>query len=183
MNKPEGYLCSKLAKKDIELNKKSVFSLLKNLDEKTKRTIFCVGRLDEDTSGLLIMTNDGDLSHEITDPDSDIKKVYRAELLNDLSLDDKEMIENGVTIELEENGKFISYKTKKCKIEIQNKKNVLITVSEGRKREVRRIFESVGNMVLRLERICIGEIDLRKLKVPLGEYKKIDKKDIGILQI
>jgi pseudouridine synthase len=178
LNKPEGYLSSKLTENDIRLGKKSVFSLI-NLDENIKKTLFCVGRLDEDTSGLLIITNDGDLSHEITDPESEIKKVYEAELENDFSEDDKERVENGVMIELEENGKFTSYKTKKCKVDIKNRKKVWITVSEGRKREVRRIFEALENKVLKLERICIGNLDLRKLKIPLGKYITVKKENLS----
>ena len=177
LNKPAGYLSSKLSENDKKMGKVGVFYLLRDIDEDTKKTLFCVGRLDENTSGLLIITNDGELSSKITDPESNIEKLYEAELEKPVSLADKKKIESGIEINLEENGVNKIYKTKPCKIDIQNNKCV-ITLSEGKKREVRRVFEAVGNKVLRLKRVCIGKIDLRKLNIPVGKYKEVDREFI-----
>lgn len=177
LNKPVCFLSSKLSKKDIELHKKSVFSLI-DLPEQLKQTLFCVGRLDEDTSGLLILTNDGKLSHKITSPVSNIKKTYCATLEKPLKKEDKALLEKGVDITLEENNILSIYKTKPCKIKVIDKTNVEIIVSEGKKREVRRIFESVGNKVLELKRVSIGKIKLDELNIKEGEYRIVD--DLGV---
>ncbi|MFH0875942.1 MAG: pseudouridine synthase [archaeon] len=174
MNKPVGYLSSKLTEKDIELGKKSVFSLI-NMDEKIKNTLFCVGRLDEDTSGLLIITNDGNLTHRLTNPNCNIKKTYKAALEKNISSDDIKRIENGIEIILEENGVFSKYKTKKCEVKLLPERKALITLTEGKKREVRRIFESIGNRVLALERKSIGNINLEKFNLKKGSYLLVEK--------
>lgn len=175
LNKPEGYLSSKLSENDKKSGKVGVFFLLKAIDDEIKQTLFCVGRLDEGTSGLLIITNDGELSYKITNPESNIKKVYEVELEKPLSLSDKKKIEAGIDITLEENGVKKHYRTKPCEIGIKDKNNTVINVSEGKKREVRRIFEAVGNKVSRLKRVCIGNIDLRKLNIPIGKYIFVEK--------
>jgi pseudouridine synthase len=177
LNKPTGYLSSKITENDKKLGKVGVFYLLRDIDDETKKTLFCVGRLDENTSGLLIITNDGELSSKITDPNSNIEKLYEVELEKPVSLSDKNRIEKGIKINLEENGVNKDYKTKPCKIDIQDNRCV-ITVSEGKKREVRRMFEAVGNKVLRLKRVCIGKLDLRKLNIPVGKYKEVEKEFI-----
>lgn len=174
LNKPEGYLSSRLAKKDIELGKKSMFDLIK-VDEKTKKTLFSVGRLDEDTSGLIIITNDGKLCAKLANPKHGIGKTY--EVLLEKSLSEKEKIESGIVIELEENGRITKYKTKPCKIFGSGKK-VQIALTEGKKREVRRIFEAVGNKVIALQRISIGSINLKELNLEKGKFIQTDLKFI-----
>ena len=177
INKPKGYLSSKLSKTDINLKKKSVFDLLKNLklDEELKKTLFCVGRLDEDTSGLLIITNDGEFGSKITDPKNEIRKTYVADLEDDVDEIVLNKIRNGVTITLEENGKISKYQTKKCEIEKLEKKKIKISVIEGKKREIRRMFEAVNNKVINLKRISIGNILLEDLKD--GEWRIFEKID------
>ena len=87
VNKPVGFLSSRLTPKDLELGKKSIFSIFDkdtnndtHLDDATKKTLFCVGRLDENSSGLIIITNDGALGSFITKPESNIVKTYEAVL-------------------------------------------------------------------------------------------------------
>src|SRR3989338_1266994 len=183
VNKPAGYLSSRLTSNDQKLGKKSIFSLFdkdKNLDEQTRKTLFCAGRLDENTSGLIIITNDGTLGSLITRPESNITKTYGAVLEKPIDSVAAKEIEKGVVIKLEENGVISEYKTKPCKITLldnntanNNKNNdaaaarnnnvrnkVIIEVIEGKKREVRRIFEAVRNKVKELKRISIGKIRL-----------------------
>lgn len=175
INKPEGYLSSKLTDNDVILKKKSVFDLIKT-DEPTKKTLFSVGRLDESSSGLLIITNDGKLCSEIIDPKNNIKKVYRVILKKPISQEDIKKIEEGITIDLEENGIITKYKTKESKINLETPTRLTITLTEGKKREIKRIFESVNNEVIRLERIGIG--NLKCLNFKSGRYKQVDLKFI-----
>src|SRR3989344_5632872 len=175
MNKPEGYLCSRLTKKDIILKKKSIFSLLeksKEIDDKEKKTLFCVGRLDESSSGLILITNDGDLGSEITSPKNKIPKTYSVVLSKGLSDSEKSVLEKGVTIKLEENNKIRNYKTLPASISFYSAKRnqVNITIIEGKKRELRRMFESVDKKVISLKRISIGNINLNDLHINEGEY-------------
>lgn len=169
LNKPQGYLSSRLTKNDE--GKKSVFQLVGD-----DKTLFCAGRLDEDTTGLLVITNDGKLSHRLTNPGKGIKKTYEAVLEKPVSRTDE--IERGVTIILEENNIESEYKTKPCHIKKIDSFTVQITLSEGKKREVRRIFEAVGNKVKKLRRISIGNLSLEKLGIASGAYLKVDKKFI-----
>lgn len=174
MNKPEGLISTRLSAKDRELGKHSVFSIIDDIDdipENEKKTLFAVGRLDEDTSGLLIITNDGKLGVSITSPERGIEKTYLALLESPLSEEDAKNIEAGIKIKLEENGKQFYYKTRRCRVKIasDDRKQLEIAVSEGRKREVRRIFEAVGNKVTRLQRVSIGHLRLDELKLKKGD--------------
>ncbi|MBI2550148.1 rRNA pseudouridine synthase [Candidatus Woesearchaeota archaeon] len=181
INKPEGYLSSRLSSNDRKLGKRSVFELVekdKSIGEATMKALFCVGRLDEDTSGLLLMTNDGKLGSRLTDPKYGIKKTYLAELQKPISGKAVVELEKGVVIGLEENGRIADYKTKGCRIEVTaaDMKKLKVTVTEGRKREVRRIFEAVGNKVLRLQRVALGSLKLEDLNLKKGKYLIADRK-------
>src|SRR3989344_145156 len=160
INKPKGCLCSKLSLSDINLKKKSIFDLTQklNISDELKKTLICIGRLDEDTSGLLIITNDGMLSSKLTDPKNEIKKTYIADLENEFSESELNEIRNGIVIDLEENGIITKYKTKKCEITKIKNKQIKIIVIEGKKREIKRMFEAVGNKVVNLKRISIGNL-------------------------
>lgn len=182
VNKPEGYLSSRLTVNDLRLGKKSVFELIDNdnrLDAAAKKALFCVGRLDEDTSGLLILTNDGGIGHEITNPKNNIEKTYEAVLQHPLSSSDVSAMEKGVVIKLEENGKVAMYRTKGCRVEVPaGGKTAGIILTEGRKREVRRMLEAVGNRALRLRRVAIGLLRLDDLKIRAGEYLFLGRESV-----
>jgi pseudouridine synthase len=171
--KPEGYLSSRLTSADVKMKKKSVFSLVKGIDPMTEKTLFCVGRLDEDTSGILILTNDGKLSSDVTQPEKDVQKMYVAVMDAPLSSGDIDKIQKGVVITLED-GKHIPYKTRPSKITADNKR-VTIVLTEGKKREVRRIFSAVGRNVLSLERIAIGKLTLSSIRLKKGECVAVSK--------
>lgn len=172
LNKPAGYLSSKLTRDDTKLGKKSVFELI---DIPEQKTLFCVGRLDEDSSGLLILTNDGQFGYKITAPESKVGKTYYVVLKRPLK--NVDYIENGVEIELEENNRVGKYLTKQCKVEKLSEREALITLTEGKKREVKRIFEAVGNEVIKLKRVKIGNLELGQL--PEGKYKLLSKEEIA----
>lgn len=129
---------------------------------------FPVGRLDIDTEGLLLITNDGQLGHNMLSPKKHVDKTYYAELLNPLTTADKEKIEKGVDI-----GGYI---TQPCNVEILEK-GANITIHEGKFHQVKKMFEAVGNKVVYLKRITFGPLSLPE-DLPLGEYIEIAKEDI-----
>lgn len=146
LNKPSGYITTR---SDTH-SRKTVMDLIPYKD------VFPVGRLDRDTEGLLLLTNDGDLAYKITHPKFKHEKEYIVKSKNELTEDQKNKLEKGVTID----GK----KTSPCKVTM--KKGVChITIHEGRKRQIRRMFEEIGNPVIYLMRVRIG-------KLPLGSLKK-----------
>ncbi|MDD5111205.1 MAG: pseudouridine synthase [Candidatus Altiarchaeota archaeon] len=177
LNKPMGFLSSRLTPVERSFGRRSVFDLLAGLDEKVVKSLFCVGRLDEDTSGLLILTNDGELCSRLTDPKFGVERTYSGFLEKDMAEEDIKRIEEGVVIELEENGKVTNYRTKKCGIMIdeRDRRKFVITLSEGKKREVRRMFRATGNKVKRLRRIAIGGLRLDSLGIREGKYLVSDR--------
>ena len=181
MNKPEGYLSTKLTELDKKLGKKSVFELLENdnnIKENIKHALICVGRLDEDTSGLLILTNDGKLGARITNPKHTIKKAYLVVLEKPITDEQISAIQKGVVIDVEVDGKDTKYRTRESTIKVKSTIEAEITITEGKKREIRKMFEAVGNNVKTLERVSIGSIHLKNLNVEKGSYISVDKKFI-----
>ncbi|MBT4352694.1 rRNA pseudouridine synthase [archaeon] len=181
INKPQGYLSSKITESDIQMSKKSVFELIKineELNELQKNSLFCVGRLDEDTSGLLVLTNDGKIGHRITNPNSNIKKKYYVELKNELSDEDIKNIESGISIKLRIEDNTVYHDAKPAIIEKIESYNYYITLTEGKKHEVKKIFEAVDNQVLELKRTSIGEVNIKDLELEIGEYKFLEREFI-----
>lgn len=163
INKPIGYVTTM----DDEKNRKIVVDLISGIEER----IYPVGRLDMDTSGLLILTNDGKVTNKITHPRNQVPKTYVA-LVDGIPNKEKlELFKRGIILD----GK----KTSNADIEIieKYKTNSLVkmTIIEGRNRQIRRMCESIGHRVISLERIAIGEIGLDDLN--LGEWKHLNKKE------
>ncbi len=175
LNKPTGYLSTKLSWKDKKLGKKSMFDLIKLDDKEIFNSLFAVGRLDEDTSGLIIITNDGKLGFKIASPGSYVEKTYIAGLRDIATNGQIRAIEAGVKIYLDEKLKIDPYMTRKAKVRTLTEKKIEITVTEGKKREVRRMIGTVGNKAETLERISIGGLKLKLLDLDPGKYKKIGK--------
>lgn len=159
MNKPVGYVTT--AKE--QFNRPCVLDIITE-----KNRVYPVGRLDMDTSGLLILTNDGDITNKITHPKNHICKTYEVITKSSLSLEDMQKLENGVDI-----GGYITMPAKLQKIK-ENKYK--ITISEGKNRQVRKMFESVGNKVEKLKRISIGKLTLDGIDV--GKYKYISYEEM-----
>jgi pseudouridine synthase len=166
LNKPAGYVTTV---KD-QFQRPTVVDLV-NIPER----IFPVGRLDYDTSGLLILTNDGSLTYRLTHPKFKIKKVYRAVIKGIPSKDKIEEFEKGLKIE--------DYVTAPAKFKIiksfNNTSIVEITIYEGKNRQVRKMCESIGHPVLKLKRICFGHLSLGDL--PEGKWRKLKKDEISKL--
>lgn len=164
LNKKKGYVTTK----SDELNRKTIYNLLDKKDN--KKNLFSVGRLDKETSGLIILTNDGDIAQKIIHPSSKIAKEYIGTLNHPLDGKDKISIEKGLILD--------DIKLSPCKIRRLCQKKYLIKIYEGRKRQIRRMFEQKSYKVTDLKRIKIGGLDLRSLNINEGEYKIVSLKEI-----
>lgn len=168
LNKPMGVITSV----EDEQDRDTVMDLVKDVDAR----LFPVGRLDYNTTGALIMTNDGDLTYRITHPKHELDKTYRAVVKGIISKEKLAKLRNGVDI-----GGFV---TSKAKVRIvkgtQHSTVVEISIHEGKNRQVRKMFAAVGNPVQSLERIAIGKIRLGHLKE--GHYRKLTREEVEYLK-
>ena len=164
-NKPRG----------TETTKENILKFI-DLPSNIKQTIFPVGRLDKDSEGLLILTNDGALGDSILNPDQHVEKTYIIKTKYELSDPDIKKLMTGVDIELEENGKKETYSTLPCKIKKINDLMYEFKIIEGKKRQIRRMLESINNEVIDLKRIAIGNLLLGEMK--LGESKNIESEKL-----
>ena len=168
MNKPKGVVCTV----SDDRGRKTVMDFL---PEGAGR-VFPVGRLDYDTEGLLILTNDGDTAFRLTHPTSEVPKTYMARIAGTLTEKDLNPIRSGVELD--------GVMTKKCKAHIveTNKAytKVHVTITEGRNRQVRRMFESIGRTVEFLKRVSIGKLKLTGLN--RGEVREMTAEEIEYLK-
>ena len=139
--------------------------------------LFPVGRLDWGSEGLLILTNDGDLSWKITNPGSKIPKTYHAKLDGLVPKEKLEKLKKGVSIV---GGKVKAVDVKHIKKKSDKKDWVQITINEGKNRQVRKMFEKIGFDVVKLRRVAIGQLKLSGLKS--GEFRTLEQKDLEKLQ-
>lgn len=135
--------------------------------------LFPVGRLDIDTEGLLLITNDGTLSHNLLSPKKHVDKTYYLETNEVLTSDDINQIESGVLIDNE--------LTLPAKLEIVNDNKYLLTIHEGKFHQVKRMISSVGKKVTFLKRIKFGPLELDK-DLPLGSYRLLTNEEIEELK-
>ena len=140
--------------------------------------IFPVGRLDYDTSGLLLLTNDGDLTYKLTHPKHDVEKTYIAKLYGVPDEGALQKFRRGVMID--------GRKTKPAKIQILEREKdgrfctAEIVIHEGRNRQVRKMCESIKHPVAQLQRVATGELKLGDL--PKGKYRHLTEKEIRYLK-
>lgn len=167
LNKPKGYICSV----SDEKGRKTVMDLM----PQGAGRIYPVGRLDYDSEGLIIMTTDGELAQKLTHPSNEVPKTYLVKIEGVLKETDLNPIRSGIEID--------GYVTKKCKSHIveTNKAytKVHITLTEGKNREIRKMFAAIGKEVTLLKRIKIGEITLRGLD--RGAYRKLTPQEVAYL--
>lgn len=169
LNKPKGCVCTV---KD-DKGRKTVMDFL----PATSARVVPVGRLDYDTEGLLILTNDGDLAFRLTSPKSEIPKTYLVRIEGGITEKELNRLRAGVEIEK-------GVLTKKCRIRVVEtnksftKLNVVLT--EGKNREIRKMFEVVGKQVDFLKRIMIGELRLTGLD--RGQVRKLTQEEVFYLQ-
>jgi len=149
MNKPDGYTCSADDPGSV------VYDLLPGRFADRKPGLNTVGRLDKDTTGLLLLTDDGKLLHKIIHPKSGCKKVYRAWLDRPLDGNEADIFASGTMMLHQENKPLLP-----ALLQPLGEREALVTVQEGRYHQVRRMFAAVGNHVTALRRIAIGGLEL-----------------------
>ena len=168
LNKPKGYITSM----QDEKGRPVVTELVADVDAR----LFPVGRLDYNTSGMLILTNDGDLTYRLTHPRHQVTKTYRALVSGVLSKEKLFRLRKGVDI-----GGFVTSPAQ-VKIIRQAERSAVvdITIHEGKNRQVRKMFAAVGNPVQELQRTAIGDLRLGRLKE--GHYRKLTRNEIEYLK-
>lgn len=168
LNKPAGYVTTV----QDEKQRATVLDLMKGV----KTRIFPVGRLDYNTSGLLLLTSDGALTYGLTHPKHHVNKTYEVKLSGKVTERSLDMLRKGVMID--------QRKTYPAEVEVvkQNAKHtwLKITIHEGRNRQIRKMCEAVGYPVVQLKRLSVGSIQLGSLKV--GEYRALTKEEVDYLK-
>jgi len=167
LHKPKGYVTTVSDDKE----RKTVMDLLRGVHTR----VYPVGRLDYDTEGLLLFTNDGELTNKLTKPNSEIKKTYVVHIESNITKDEIKKLTSGVDIG--------GYTTKPCSIQVISTSEKLskleITITEGKNRQIRKMFESIDKNVIFLRRTQIGEIRLGGLS--RGEYQQLNPKEMRYL--
>ena len=164
MNKPIGVISTA----QDEHNRKNVIDLLGDMPYR----VYPVGRLDYDSSGLILLTNDGDFAYELTHPSHEIEKKYLVKILGIPTKEQLDTLRAGVYID--------GYKTRPAfvkEVNIDRKHSVIgIGIHEGRNRQVRKMLESVGITLIALKRVAIGKLELGDIK--LGEWRYLQKDEL-----
>ncbi len=166
MNKPQGFVSATWDKKD-----RVVLELVP--EEYLHFEPFPVGRLDIDTEGLLILTDDGDLAHRLLSPKKHVPKTYFARLESPAKTEYIDKFKKGVTLD-------DGYKTKPATLEILNENEINLTISEGKFHQVKRMFESVGNKVEYLKRIKMNNLELDE-SLELGQCRELTEEEFNAL--
>ncbi len=168
LNKPEGYITSS----HDQFERPTVLDLV----EDTENRLFPVGRLDYDTSGLLILTNDGELTFKLTHPKHNVEKTYIARVKGIPTKFEIQKMEEGLVID--------GYKLSPCKCFIVNSNeeeaSLKITIKEGKNRQVRKMCDAIGHRVVALKRIATGELVLGDL--PKGQYRHLTDEEVSYLK-
>ncbi len=168
LHKPKGYVTT--ASDDKE--RKTVMDLLRGVHTR----VYPVGRLDYDTEGLLLFTNDGEITNLLTKPNSDVEKTYTVHIEGEISKDDIQKLASGVDIG--------GYVTKPCRVQLMEETPILsklrICISEGKNRQIRKMFEAIDKNITLLRRIKVGEIMLGGLS--RGEYAPLNAKELRYLK-
>lgn len=151
-------------------HRKTVVDLIK-----TDKRIFPIGRLDYRTSGLILLTNDGELFNRLVHPKSEVYKKYYLKVFGELKQKDMVKLKKGIDLE---DGKTLPTKISSMKYE-NNKTSLFISIREGKNRQIRRMVEKLGYRVLMLRREKIGELSLGDLEV--GSYRELSQNEIKYL--
>lgn len=167
LNKPKGYVCSA----DDDRGRKTVLDIVKDYSHR----IFPVGRLDYDSEGMLILTNDGDLTQRLTHPSNEVEKKYIVKVEGSIVESELAVLRAGVVIDGERFGK--------CNVTLTNTDGKIsrleVTLKEGKNREIRRMFDAIGKNVIFLKRVSIGCLKLGGLS--RGEYRQLKPYEVDLL--
>lgn len=169
LNKPKGFVTTM----DDPLGRKTVMSLVKKA---CKERVYPVGRLDRETTGLLLFTNDGDLAKKLTHPLHKAGKIYHVELNKKVSIDDLKKLMTGIDLEdgkaVFDNAQFVNE---------TDAKEVGVELHSGKNRIVRRAFEAMGYKVTKLDRVMFA--GLTKKDLPRGAYRLLTEKEVAFLKM
>lgn len=167
LHKPKGYVTTV----SDDLGRRTVMDLI---DIKTR--LYPVGRLDYDTEGALILTNDGDIANKLTHPKNQVSKVYVCRISGQITNDEVAKLQKGVEID----GKMTLPAVVKVLENDIHHSRIELTIKEGRNRQVRRMFEAIGKDVEFLKRVAVGEIRLGGLS--RGKYRFLNEKEVAYLK-
>ena len=170
LNKPEGYITTV---KD-QFDRESVLDLVTDIKER----VYPIGRLDYETSGLLLLTNDGDLTYKLTHPKHEVDKTYVARVKGKLTPDEIKMFKSGLKIE-----DYVTAPAKLKVIRYDEKTNVSlleIKIHEGKNRQVRKMCKAINHPVLRLKRTAMGKIRIGECEI--GKYRYLTEDEIKYLK-
>ena len=167
LHKPKGYICSA----SDEKGRKTIYELIEGVSKR----LFSVGRLDYNTEGLLLLTNDGDLANKLMHPSNEVEKEYIVVVEGEMKESECAILRAGVI----ENGKRMP----KAKVEVLKYENKLtrlsVKIDEGQNRQIRRMFECIGKTITLLKRVSIGEIKLGGLA--RGKFKPLTYEELFYL--
>lgn len=169
LNKPKGFITTM----DDPQGRKTVMTLVRNA---CRERIYPVGRLDRETTGLLLFTNDGDLAKKLTHPRYQARKIYHVELNKPVKAEDLDKLLRGVDLE---DGK--SKADKASYVEGGNSREVGIEIHSGKNRIVRRMFESLGYTVVKLDRVVFA--GLTKKDLPRGMFRHLSEAEVSFLRM
>ena len=169
LNKPTGYVTTN----DDQFDRSKVIDLIEGIDER----IYPIGRLDYNTSGLLLLTNDGELANKLMHPKANVMKTYVAVIDKPYSKEIADVFHSGIVID---GRKTMPAKIKKLGNAANGGSVCEVRISEGRNRQIRRLFEACGCRVIKLERVAIGHIQLDELEE--GQYRDLTEQEIGYLK-
>ena len=166
LNKPDGYISA-----TDDPREKTVLELL---DERSRKLgLFPAGRLDKNTFGLLILTNDGELCHRLLSPKNHVEKRYYFETERNVTEEDRQKLESGVDLDGE--------RTKPAKLALSGDRSGVITITEGKFHQIKRMFEVVCNKVTYLERIEFGGIELDRA-LSRGRWRELTAEEVETLR-
>lgn len=166
LNKPKGYACTA----SDEKGRKTIYQLID-----TTERLFSIGRLDYDTEGLILLTNDGDFANRVAHPKFLIEKEYRVTIEGEIKESELAVLRRGVVIEgtrmPSARVEFLSFDGKFTKLSV--------VIDEGQNRQIRRMFEAIGKTIKLLKRVRIGQVKLGGLK--RGDYKDLTEEELNNL--
>ena len=166
LNKPKGYMCTSCD----DRGRKTIFDLVKS-----DVRLFSIGRLDYDTEGLIILTNDGDVAQKLGHPSHETEKEYIVKIEGQIKESELAVLRAGVI----ENGTRLPKAKVKILNNVENNTRLSVVIHEGQNHQVRRMFDAIGKSIIMLKRVRVGDIKLGGLK--RGEYKKLS--DIELYSI
>ena len=172
INKPRGVICTN----DDPQGRKKVIDLVPH-----PQRLFCVGRLDAESTGLVLLTDDGDLAERLTHPRYQVPKTYEVSIKGVLSEEDMDRLKRGMYLANKSGDVAHSHAEQVRRLDSdRDRTRMLITLSEGRNREIRRLLARLGHKVRRLQRVALGPLRLKGVGV--GQWRALNRAEVQMLR-